>query len=62
MPRKTERIRNHHKGIVKNLRMIVKRADKITARPGEATKKALKGDIDFLLKEDAPRVDAWIYE
>jgi hemerythrin-like domain-containing protein len=57
MPRKTERIRNHHKGIVKNLRMIVKRADKIPARPGEAMKKALKGDIDFLLKDLTPHAE-----
>src|SRR4030067_10364 len=57
MPRKTERIRNHHKGIVKNLRMIVKRADKIPARPGEVTKKARKGDIDFLLKDLPPHAE-----
>ncbi|MGB7972416.1 MAG: hemerythrin domain-containing protein, partial [Candidatus Deferrimicrobiaceae bacterium] len=57
MPRKTSRIRNHHKGIVKSLRMIVKRADKISARPGEATKKTLKGDIDFLLKDLIPHAE-----
>ena len=48
MPRKTGRIRNHHKGIVKNLKAIVKRADALPSRPGAAARKALKGDIEFL--------------
>lgn len=48
MPRKTSRIRNHHKGIVKNLKAIVKRADALPSRPGAAVRKALKGDIEFL--------------
>jgi len=33
MPRKTSRIRNHHKGIVKSLKAIVRRADNLPSRP-----------------------------
>ena len=57
MPRKTERIRNHHKGIVKNLKAIVRRADALTSRPGAAIRNALKGDIEFLRNDLTPHAE-----
>src|SRR3972149_4999834 len=57
MPRKTERIRNHHKGIVKTPRAIVRRADPLTSRPGVAVRKALKGDIEFLRNDLTPHAE-----
>jgi len=57
MPRKTSRIRNHHKGIVKNLKAIIKRADALPSRPGAAARKALKGDIEFLRNDLTPHAE-----
>lgn len=57
MPRKTERIRNHHKGIVKNLKEIVRRAETLTDRPGSAVRQALKGDIGFLRNDLTPHAE-----
>ncbi len=57
MPRKTERIRNHHKGIVKNLKAIVRRADTLSSRPGAVVRQALKGDIEFLRKDLTPHAE-----
>jgi hemerythrin-like domain-containing protein len=57
MPRKTERIRNHHKGIVKSLKAIVRRADTLTSRPGAAVRKALTGDIEFLRNDLTPHAE-----
>lgn len=57
MPRKTERIRNHHKGIVKNLKAIVRRADEIPVRPSGSLRKALRHDIEFLLNDLTPHAE-----
>lgn len=57
MPRNTERIRNHHKGVAKNLKAIVRRADTLTSRPGAATRNALKKDIEFFRKELIPHAE-----
>src|SRR4030067_262793 len=57
MPRKTERIRNHHKGIVKNLKAIVPRAAPPPSRPGAAVRNALKGDIEFLRNDLTPHAE-----
>jgi len=57
MARKTERIRNHHKGIVKNIRSLVKRAEVLTARPAAPAREALKGDIAFLLNDLTPHAE-----
>lgn len=57
MPRKTERIRSHHKGIVKNIRSIVRRAGTLSARPSGAARDALKGDVDFLLNDLTPHAE-----
>lgn len=57
MPRKTERIRNHHKGIVKNLKAIVRRAEGLSPRPSGAVRRALKGDIEFLRNDLTPHAE-----
>jgi hemerythrin-like domain-containing protein len=57
MPRKTSRIRNHHKGIMKSLKAIVRRADTLTGRPGKAVRQALKNDIDFLRNDLVPHAE-----
>lgn len=57
MARKTERIRNHHKGIVKSIRSIVKRAGTLPARPSGAARDALKGDVEFLLNDLTPHAE-----
>ena len=57
MPRKTERIRNHHKGIVKSLKTIVRRADDLPGRPSASIRKALQDDIEFLLNDLTPHAE-----
>lgn len=57
MPRKTERIRNHHRGIVKNMRTIVRRADDLSGRPSASLRKALQADIEFLLNDLTPHAE-----
>src|SRR4030067_460238 len=57
MPRKTERIRNHHKGIVKNLKAIVPRADTLTSSAAAAVRNALTGDIEFLRNDLTPHAE-----
>jgi hemerythrin-like domain-containing protein len=57
MPRKTSRIRNHHKGIMKSLKAIVRRADTLTGRPGKAVRQALKNDIEFLRNDLVPHAE-----
>jgi hemerythrin-like domain-containing protein len=57
MPRKTERIRNHHKEIVKNLKAIVRRADTLRTSPGKAVRQALKKDIGFLRNDLIPHAE-----
>lgn len=57
MARKTERIRNHHKGIVKHIRSIVRRAETLAPRPSGAARDALKGDVDFLLNDLTPHAE-----
>ena len=57
MPRKTSRIRNHHKEIVKSLKAIVRRADTLPSRPGGAVRQALKRDIEFLRNDLIPHAE-----
>ncbi len=57
MPKKTERIRNHHRGIVRNLRKIVRRAEALPQRPSAALRQALQGDIEFLQKDLTPHAE-----
>ena len=57
MPRKTERIRNHHRGIVRNLKAIVRRAEALPNRPGAAVRQALHGDIEFLKNDLTPHAE-----
>ncbi len=57
MPRKTRRIRNHHREIVKKLKGIVRRADALTGSPGAAVRESLKGDIEFLRNDLTPHAE-----
>lgn len=57
MPRKTERIRKHHRAVMKSLKSIVRRADALTSRPGADTRNALKRDIDFFRNELIPHAE-----
>lgn len=57
MPRKTERIRNHHRQIVKSLRAIVRRADTLGGRPGKGVRQALENDIEFLRNDLVPHAE-----